>query len=576
MHRNFTPYARKVRQFRHLSKKVNRLLESGRFHQMGEGQQLDLISKLRTLYRRLSKVFSTRQLRGALAGAALLLGLGMNPSAQAQTFGPQVVTPFNFANIAEYNLPGFADIDGDGDQDLFVSGYTYGGSGDFSIRFYENVGTPAAPDFAAPVDQAFGLDDLNMFNPVFVDIDNDGDVDLFMPQYYYGNIWFRENTGTNTAPVFAPTQTNPFGLGSLLLFPFISFVDIDDDGDFDMFATEFYAVTRFYENTGTPESPVFAAPVNNPFGITPPPYAVVRTFDFSDVDNDGDQDLLYHDLNGDEYASAVFFMENTGTASAPVFATPVQGPSDIFINGYYLNMPTFVDIDNDGDEDLFVGTYIDNGGLFYYENLNSTNALPLSNDADVTTQENVPYTFAATDFPFNDADLDDMLEGIKITGLVSVGSLTYNGNPVVLNQEIAAADLGGLVFTPNANEFGVNYDSFSFKVTDGQAYSTSSFTMTIDVQENVGTTENTLHVKAVLSPNPASESLRLTMVFQDNPGTLTVSIVDALGQVQFTDTRDVFQTTLQTALDVSKLTPGMYFVQLRAGDRFTTLRFVKN
>ncbi|MCB9283329.1 MAG: VCBS repeat-containing protein [Lewinellaceae bacterium] len=572
MHRNLTPYARKVRQFRYLSKKVNRMLENGRFYQMEEGLQRHLIAKLRTLYRKLSLVFSARQLRGALAGAALLLGAG---AAQGQTFGPQVVTPFNFTNIIAYNLPGFADIDGDGDKDLFVSGYVYGESEYFSLHFYENVGTPNAPDFAAPVDQAFGIDDLNMSNPVFVDIDNDGDVDLFMPQLYYGNIWFRENTGTDTAPVFAPTQTNPFGLGSLLLFPFISFVDIDHDGDYDMFATEFYAVTRFYENIGTPEAPNFAAPVNNPFGITAPPLAIIRTMDFSDVDNDGDQDLIYFDLDGEYYTSSVYFRENIGTPEAPVFDAPVQEPSGVFINGAYLVMPTFADIDNDGDEDLFFGAYLDYGGLFYYENLNSTNAIPLSDDAAVTTQENVPYVFSAADFPFNDADPGDMLEGIRITGLTSVGSLTYDGTPVVQDQVIAVANIGLLVFTPNANEFGSNYDSFSFQVFDGTAYSSNSFTMSINVEENTATTENTLQVKAALSPNPASNDLRLTLAFREIPGELTLSIVNALGQEMQSTTLVAAQPTLQTTLDVADLTPGMYFIQLRAGNRVHTLRFVK-
>ena len=572
MHRNFTPFARRVRQFRHLSKKVNRLLDSGRFQQLEESRQRNLIAKLRALYRKLSLVFSARQLRGALAGAALLLGVGM---AQAQTFGPQVVAPFNFANLVTYNLPGFADIDGDGDQDLFVSGYVYGETEEFSMHFYENVGAPSAPDFAAPVDQPFGIDDLNMSNPVFVDIDNDGDVDLFMPQLYYGNIWFRENTGTNTAPVFAATQTNPFGLGSLFLFPFISFVDIDNDGDYDLFATEFYAVTRFYENTGTPEAPSFAPPVNNPFGITAPPLAIIRTMDFSDMDGDGDQDLLYFDLDAEYYTSSVYFRENIGTPEAPVFDAPVQEPSGIFINGAYLVLPTFADIDNDGDEDLFFGAYIDYGGFYYYENLNSTNALPLSDDAEVTTQENVPYAFSTADFPFNDADAGDMFEGIRITGLTSVGSLTYDGNAVAANQEIAAADLGLLVFTPNANEFGSNYDSFSFQVYDGTAYSANSFTMTIDVEENTATTENILQVKTVLSPNPASTELRLTMTFEENPGDLRVSIVNALGQEMQSTVWEAAQLSLQTTLDVTDLTPGMYFVQLRAGNRVQTLRFVK-
>ena len=573
MHRNFTPFARKVRQFRHLAKEVNRLLESGRFHQMAEEKQKSLASRLRTLYRKLSRVFPARQLRGALAGAALLLGLG---SVQAQNFGAPVITPFNFSNITTVNFPTFADIDGDGDQDLFTSGYIYGSSEYLSLRFYENVGNAAVPDFSAPVDGPFGVSDLNIFTVSFVDIDDDGDLDLFLPQAGYGNMLFRENMGDADTPVFGASQLNPFGLVPVAYFPLASFVDIDNDGDLDLFVNEIYGVTKYFENTGTAAAPAFAAPVTNPFGIIPPTYAIVRTLDFSDVDLDGDQDMMYHELNGDYDNSAVFYSENTGTAAAPVFAAGVQSPSGIFFNGYYFAQPAFTDIDADGDEDLFMGTYNIYGGLVYFENLAIVNSLPITTDAEVTTMENIPYTFSAADFPFDDADAGDVLEGIRIAGLPGLGSLTYDGNAVTLNQEIAVADLGLLVFTPLPNEFGDNYDSFTFQVTDGQSYGVNPAVMTIDVQENVGTTENTLNVRALLSPNPASETVRLSLNFQETPGALTFSIVDAFGKVQKTWTQEVAQPGFQTTLDVAGLTPGMYLLHLNAGGRMTTLRFVKN
>lgn len=571
MQRISTPFARKVRQFKHLSKKVNRLLETGEFNQLAEHKQIDLVSKLRSLYRRLSRVFSYRQLRGALAGAALLLGMGMSQSAQAQTFGPAQPTPFNFSNITEVTLPTFADIDGDGDMDLFTAGYEYGAYY-LTIRFFENVGTANDADFAAPVENPFGITESGIFNPALVDIDDDGDYDLFMGQAGYGNFWFRENTGTATAPVFGPVQSNPFGLTPMFYFPFISFTDIDGDGDYDIFATELYGNMKYFQNTGTAAAPAFAAPVNNPFGILPPAYAIVRTVDFSDIDLDGDQDLLYHDLNGNYDESAVFFAENTGTVNAPAFAAGAQQPA-IYHNGYYVTMPSFADIDDDGDEDLFMGTYLSYGGLVFYENLGIANALPESADTEVTTGENLPYTFAAADFPFNDSD-GGQFEGIKITGLTSVGSLTYDGAAVALDLEIETANIGLLVFTPVADEFGDNYDSFTFQVYDGDDYSANSATMTIDVEENTNTTETTLNAKAVLTPNPASEMVQLDVTFQENPGQVQISVVNALGQVQQSFTQEVGHTSFQTMLNVSDLTPGMYLVQLRAGVRYTTLRLI--
>jgi len=429
MQRNLTHFARKGRQFKRLSKEINRLLDSGRFYQLAEEKQRSLASRLRTLYRRLARIIPARRLRLGLGAAAMLLGLGLGlgltQPLQAQTFGAPVESPFNFTNITYFTLPSFADIDDDGDLDLFTTGYVDGESYYLTLRYYQNVGDAENPDFSAPVDAPFGIAEQNILNVSFVDIDDDGDLDAFMPQAY-GNFLFRENTGTAQSPVFDAAQTNPFGLTPLSYFPFASFVDIDGDGDLDVISTEFYGVTYFFENTGTAAAPSFAAPVSDPFGILPPPASILRTIAFSDVDLDGDKDLMYFDFNGDYENSAIFYSENTGTPTAPAFAAGIQGPSGIFFSGYYISSPSFADTDADGDEDLFMGTYQAYGGLVYFENLAIVNALPTTADAEVTTMENIPYAFSANDFPFNDPDAGDVLESIRITGLTSVGSLTWD------------------------------------------------------------------------------------------------------------------------------------------------------
>ncbi len=54
---------------------------------------------------------------------------------------------------------------------------------------------------------------------------------------------------------------------------------------------------------------------------------------------------------------------------------------------------------------------------------------------------------------------------------------------MTLGQVISAADIaaGNLTFTPAADENGIGYDSFGFRVHDGTAYSAAAYTMTVDV-----------------------------------------------------------------------------------------------
>ncbi|MBK6619990.1 MAG: VCBS repeat-containing protein [Saprospirales bacterium] len=364
------------------------------------------------------------------------------------------------------------------------------------------------------------------------------------------------------------------GLASLITM--IGMVDIDNDGDSDLIACEYYGQIKFFENTGTAGSPAFAAPISNPFGILVSPYSIVRNIDFSDLDQDGDLDMIYHDLLTTVDDSGAFYSENTGTAQAAVFAPGVPDPFGIDLIPGYISQPAFADIDNDGDEDLFFGIYYYYGGLVYYENQSVINSLPATANAEVTTQENIPYAFAASDFPFSDADAADMLEGIRISGLTSAGSLTFDGNPVVMNQEIPVADIGLLVFTPVANEFGDNYDSFTFQVSDGGGYSAFPATMTIDVEENVGTDETVLSVKARLSPNPAVEALDISLSFPQPPGELHFSIADQLGRVCMSWTQDAPGANFTTTAGVADLPAGLYLLGIRSGDRQSVLRFIKN
>ena len=97
----------------------------------------------------------------------------------------------------------------------------------------------------------------------------------------------------------------------------------------------------------------------------------------------------------------------------------------------------------------------------------SVNDEPAGADNTLTTDEDIPYTFAAGDFGFSDAnDGPDNLLSVIITTLPADGILELSGVAVIAGQEIAAADIPNLTFTPAANENGLGYASFTFQVRD--------------------------------------------------------------------------------------------------------------
>ena len=267
------------------------------------------------------------------------------------------VAPFGLSGVGFDSTPTFVDIDGDGDFDALV-GESAGG-----ISFFENTGSPTAAAFSAPVtDSPFGLTDVGVNStPTFVDIDGDGDLDAFVGESDGNNLNFFENTGSPTAAAFsAPVTNSPFGLsGSGVGFysaPVL--VDIDGDGDLDAFVGQNFGNVSFFENTGNSTSPAFATSVtNSPFGLSDVGFHSTPTL--VDIDGDGDLDALVGENDGN-----INFFENTGSSTSAAFAVPVTGAPFGLSDVGFRSAPTLVDIDGDGDLDVFVGESFPNVNFF--------------------------------------------------------------------------------------------------------------------------------------------------------------------------------------------------------------------
>ncbi len=326
--------------------------------------------------------------------------------------------PFNGVGVGHSSIPAFADIDGDGDQDAFI------GEADGFVNYFKNTGTPLAPVFAEQTGAAnpFNSVDVGFLStPAFADIDGDGDLDAFIGEMD-GVINYYKNTGTRLAPVFA-AQTgaaNPFAGVNVGNNSAPAFADIDGDGDLDAFIGEKYGFINYYKNTGanTITTPSFTELT----GTTNPFSAVDVLLDsapaFVDIDGDGDLDAFV----GNWYGHIAYY-QNTGTPLAPNFV--LKTDSDNPLNTAIGRAPAFADIDGDGDLDAFIGDYDNYGGFIrYYKNTGTPRdpAFTLQTETDTPPFYGVAFGDYGPPFPaFADIDADGDLDAFigDDTGVVN-------------------------------------------------------------------------------------------------------------------------------------------------------------
>ena len=356
-------YARALRYVKQMRIELESLLKAP---STNESDIRQLVHKIKLTLRRLQRRFSKTQLRQALGGLAVIFGLAATQEVTAQTFAPGVTNPFGLTPSIALNFPTLVDIDGDGDLDMVIT-EDYG-----VVNFYQNTGSATTPQFAAPVNPGW-VPDTTLIDVAFGDMDGDGDYDIIGISYY-GDVYYYQNTGSATNPQFAPGIINPFNLNSTPIsgFGFPTLVDIDGDGDLDLFVSEYYGGILFYENTGTASSPNFSTPAAvDPFGIVTSNNFGIATF--ADLDGDGDTDLLVSELYG-----SIKYFENTGTATNPQFAAAQNNPF-MFTGASILNKFAAGDIDDDGDIDLFMGvdgfTNMNyNANTIFFENTSPTSS----------------------------------------------------------------------------------------------------------------------------------------------------------------------------------------------------------
>ena len=499
--------------------------------------------------------YNPKRWRFSAALLSLLTAIFLTPAfGQLDFFSEPLADPFELGlspHPGGSMFPTLADIDSDGDLDLFVGekwNYSSGCFTETSLDFYRNEGNSDCPDFQLEASYPFGISE-EATNIKFVDINGDGLLDLFgrkdcVSPTVEGAFICILNTGTATEPVFDAGDIlyAPFGLDSEGVtgasIATLTFADLDGDGDYDAFIngrTDGHFL--YQENTGTPTAPNFKAREADPFGLSLPAMPNGPIYGaLADWDCDGDVDMMntLWDIDIDPNLFRLYFHENKYDELGFVQFEPavLLAPSFIVAQG---------DLDGDGDLDVLAFQS-------YARNIST----------DCVTLPEAAFNFDHTE------------DGLQYAFTNASSFQATECNPVQWFWDFG--DGGSSEEEHPTHIFSESGDYEACLIVEDIA-GRDTFCTPVDVVS--GAREQLIREGFRLYPNPASTHLYLELVEGVFLNEVEVEVFDAIGQSVKRIRLGFAGSNAAERIDIAGLPAGMYRVKVTDGKRLFAGEFVK-
>ena len=476
------------------------------------------------------------------------------------------------------------DLNNDQVKDLILGDVSYS---NIVALFNDNTGVnmntsfvsqdTTFPNYSVPTD-------LHLFpGTFFEDVDHDGIKDLIVSPNSNGDsedkesIWFYKNFGANTLPQFYLQDKNFLQKNTLEVGreskPIL--VDINNDqlqdllianfGEFDLSVPIHYrSYIESYVNIGTSQNPIFSKSSSDFQNISSLINDINLIPTFGDLDGDGDLDAIVGD-----YSGKIHFLENISSNPSVmnliVGASPLNDAlNNIFDFGFSAH-PTLFDIDNDNDLDLIVGEAI--GNLNFLENIgDSLNFnFELRNESFGGVDVSEWWTNIGTSAPvFHlNNNLIELYVGSKSGAIFKYDNITNNlsGNFNLVDSNYQELYLGSY---SSPAIYDLNNDSLLDFIIGNKRGGLSYFRGTNDstLSSFLINNNNVLNLK--IFPNPSKNIIQIDNLHN----TIEYEILTNYGSI-------IKKGSTNGKVNIEFLSNGIYFLRLKTKFNQQVLKFVK-